>query len=343
MKPMLDTAEKPLLLISGPTACGKSSLSLKLAAELGVEILNVDSVQVYRGFDIGSAKLTADLRAGIPHHLIDIFSPAEKCDASAFNAQAREAIAKVRAGGHLPILAGGTTLYITTLLHGIAPMPAGDPLYRASLESMDSQTLHQRLARQDNASADRIHPNDRVRIIRALEACELSGRPASEIQGAHAFTVTAFKALILVLCLERTILYQRINRRVQAMIAAGLIEETRSLREHYGADLQGLRSLGYAQAVQMLDGNIPEDSLQEQIAMQTRRYAKRQMTYWRNEPPKRGWKTLPVQDAARSSNKDFQSLHLSLNQLISRIKDRLAEPFDTPEVWYIDAQTAEIL
>jgi len=283
----------PLVIIAGPTASGKSALGLALARELGGEILSIDSVQVYRGADIGSAKPTPAEQALVPHHLIDVVSPDEQFNVHDFVTRAEAAIADMAARGRVCVVIGGTTLYLTALLHGLAELPPGDAELRAELEDERSEDLHARLAALDPTSAARLHVNDRIRVIRAIESTLHGGRPAALAHGEHRFADVRYPAAIFVLARERLDLYERINRRAAEMVERGLLTETGDLIAQYGERLPVLRTLGYAQAAAVLRGELDIADLPESIAQATRRFAKRQVTYWRNEPTKRGWRTVP--------------------------------------------------
>lgn len=340
----------PLLMIAGPTACGKSALAVELALRLSGEVINVDSVQIYRELRVGSAKITVEEMKGVFHHLIDIRDPDQAYNAAEFIADSGNAIAKIRAAGKLPIVCGGTNLYITHLLHGLAELPGADPEVREELEKLPSAALYERLSDIDPVTADRLHPNDRLRVIRAIETYQQSGVPASELQKRHSYSSRVHKALIVVPCWSRDDLYARIDRRAASMIGDGLVEETRRLIEKHGEAAPPLRTLGYLQAAEFLRGGLKEEALVGEIAMYTRRYAKRQMTFWRNEPQKRGWSTRPEdfrreegtrsqghRPARANQRSEFHMLELTFEELVKAVRIRLGEPFPTSEVWYLDA------
>ncbi len=276
-----------LLAVFGPTASGKSALAILLAQALDGEIVNCDSVQVYRGFDIGSAKLSPSERGGVPHHLIDIVPPQEPFSAGAFARQARLAIAAIAARGRLPILAGGTGFYVRALLDGLSPAPERDAALRQRLEAAARRRpglLHRYLTCLDPVAASRIAPADSNKLIRAIEATRLSGQPISQLQAAPRDALEGFSVLKLFLDPPRDQLYQRINRRADWMFAHGLLEETARLLADTPRQAQPMLAVGYRQAVQVLDGELSVDAAVALTAQATRRYAKRQWTWFRRDP-----------------------------------------------------------
>ena len=292
------------LLLCGPTASGKSGLALALAAALApsrrVEIVSVDSAQVYRGLDIGSAKPSAAERAAVPHHLIDLRDPEQTYSAGEFVADALDAIRDIRGRGGLPLLVGGTMLYFNALLRGIAALPRADAAVRAELdaraEALGWPALHAELAKTDPAAASRIHPNDPQRIQRALEVYLVSGRPISEWQRdtrpAHGLV---FERWALVPT-DRAVLHARIAERFAVMMRAGLLEEVRALRSRsaLSAASPSLRSVGYRQLWQYLDGPQSPELLAaavERAVAASRQLAKRQLTWINGDP---GWNRLDL-------------------------------------------------
>lgn len=249
----------PSLLLLGPTASGKSALALRLAERLPVEIISVDSAQVYRGLDIGTAKPDAEERARVPHHLIDIREPTDPYSAASFVSDARAAIAAIRARGRLPLLAGGTMLYARALIAPLDDLPSADPVLRQRLDAEAARdgwpALHRRLARLDPAAATRIVPTDPQRIQRALEVIELTGRPLSELQRGRA-TPEPDITVIAIEPSDRAVLHARIADRFDAMLAAGLVDEVRGLLARPGMrlDLPAMRAVGYRQVAEMLTG-----------------------------------------------------------------------------------------
>ena len=263
-------------------------MGLYLAHELDGEIVGCDSVQVYTGVDIGSAKVPREERQGIPHHLLDVVAPTGKVTAGEYARLARTAVTEITERGRVPIIVGGTGLYLKALLEGLSPAPPRDELFRARLRNAGArrpEIFARYLRRFDPGSATRIHPNDRQKLTRAVELCHLSGGPASHIHGVARDALTGFRVLKIGLDPERAFLYDRLNTRTEWMFANGLLQETEALIRVCGtADSEVLRSLGYLQAGKYLRGGC---SLAEAIAdcqLKTRNYAKRQMTWFRSDP-----------------------------------------------------------
>lgn len=278
---------------------GKSTLGLVLARRAGGEIIVADSMQVYRGLDVGTGKPSAPERAAVPHHLLDLCDPRETYSASEFAAHAHALVAQIRGRGRVPILVGGTGLYLRAFLKGRLAGPGGDPALRARLskeaEAAGPQGLHARLAAVDPASAARIHPRDLFRIIRALELLEATGRRPSEIRPGLWEAPRVRVSAMLVLARERQELDRLIDGRARAMWEGGLVEEVRKLlAAGYAADLPAFRSLGYRQAVQFLQGRLTEAEALLRMQRATRQYARRQVIWFRREPAAewvsvRGW------------------------------------------------------
>ena len=276
----------------GPTASGKSALAMALATRWRAEIVAVDSAQVYRGMDIGTAKPSAADRALVPHHLLDIVEPTDAYSAARFVADARAAIAAIRARGRVPLLVGGTMLYFKALTEGLSTLPRGDARIRAELDARAARegwpALHADLARVDPATAGRLPPTDAQRIQRALEVWRLTGVPLSALQGRRA-GAAADVGPVLPLALmpaDRAALHAAIARRFDAMLAAGLVDELRALRARHPltADMSSMRSVGYRQAWTYLDGGIDAAQLREHGIAATRQLAKRQLTWLRATP-----------------------------------------------------------
>jgi tRNA dimethylallyltransferase len=275
----------------GPTASGKSALAIALAQRMRAEIVSVDSAQVYRGMDIGTAKPDAATRARVPHHLIDIVDPTAAYSAARFRADAIRVIAAVRARGAVPLVVGGTMLYFKALTEGLSALPAADPVVRARISARAASagwpSLHAELARIDPRTAARLEPTDAQRIQRALEVCELAGRPLSELQGARE-TRDAIGPSIAVALVpnDRSALHVRIAQRFDAMLAAGLTAELAELRVRYALtpDLPSMRCVGYRQAWEFLDGRIDAPALRARGIAATRQLAKRQYTWLRATP-----------------------------------------------------------
>ncbi|HVJ37176.1 MAG TPA: tRNA (adenosine(37)-N6)-dimethylallyltransferase MiaA [Stenotrophomonas sp.] len=287
---------RPLAIaLMGPTASGKTALAIEWAQRLGGEIVSVDSALVYRGLDIGAAKPEAALRAAVPHHLLDLRDPWQTYSAAEFAADARQAIEQIIARGRIPILAGGTGLYFSALLDGLAQMPAADPEIRARLTAEAAavgwDALHRRLAELDPAAAARIHATDPQRIQRALEVHALTGRPISYWQAQPAAPRLPLRVLKLVLApQDRAVLHARIAQRFDSMLEEGFLDEVRGLRampqmQAVAAplDLPAVRAVGYRQAWEFLDGAIDAASLRDRAIQATRQLAKRQLTWLRGE------------------------------------------------------------
>jgi tRNA dimethylallyltransferase len=275
-----------LIIISGPTCSGKSVLAVELASILGGQIINADSMQVYRGMDIGTAKLGVSERKGIPHHLIDIVDPDQEFNAALFRLHALPIIKDLHVKKIPTLLVGGTGLYVKALLGGLFTCPPSDPALRQSLreecEERGPSFLYQRLSRLDREAADSIHPMDKVRIMRALEVIHLTGFPFSELTRKHGFSDTGFLALNLGLNVDRQVLYTRINRRTISMIDSGLISEVeRLLTMGYSPELKPMQAIGYRHIVGYLEGRWNLDEATRLIQRDTRRYAKRQLTWLR--------------------------------------------------------------
>lgn len=284
------------ILLAGPTASGKSDLALALAARLPVEIVSVDSTQVYRGFDIGSAKPDAATRARVRHHLIDIREPYEAYSAGEFVADALAAIRDIHARGHVPLLVGGTMLYFNALLRGIAPLPVANPAIRAAIDARATAlgwpALHAELGRVDPQAAARIHPNDPQRIQRALEVYEASGRPISDWQRDTRPPAATLRMLRYALVpADRAALHDRIARRFAAMLDAGFLNELETLRARPDVSPQAtsLRAVGYRQLWAHLAGECSLDEAVLRAVAASRQLAKRQLT-WINADP--GWRRL---------------------------------------------------
>jgi tRNA dimethylallyltransferase len=287
----------PAIAIMGPTASGKTALALEWAQRYGGEIVSVDSALVYRGLDIGAAKPSAEERAAVPHHLIDVREPWQPYSAADFASDARVAIDDILARGRLPILAGGTGLYFRALLHGLSPMPEADPDTRAQLEAQAAErgwpAMHAELAIVDPVAAARIHATDPQRIQRALEVYRLSGRPISDWQREAAAAPSRFPCRVLRLAVaprDRAVLHTRIAQRFDAMLAAGFLDEVRvlrhlpPLREHAAPqDLPALRAVGYRQACEHLDGLTSAAEFRDRAIFATRQLAKRQYTWLRGD------------------------------------------------------------
>ena len=284
---MADVVDAALLL--GPTASGKSALAMQLAEKISLEIVSIDSAQVYRGMDIGTAKPSAADRAAVPHHLIDIRDPADPYSAADFVRDATVAVREIRARGKLPLLVGGTMLYAKALREGLSNLPSADPEIRARIEGEARErgwpALHAQLAQVDPTTASRLKLNDSQRIQRALEIYETTGVPMSELLGKDPAPTLKLSTVAL-LPTDRAQLHDRIVQRFDAMLAAGLIDEVRTLhgRGDLHADLPSMRSVGYRQAWRFVEGQCTFEELRETGIAATRQLAKRQMTWLRSMP-----------------------------------------------------------
>jgi tRNA dimethylallyltransferase len=285
----LSVAPEPLLVaILGPTASGKTALSLALAQRSHGEIVNCDSVAMVREFEIGTAKPSREERARAPHHFFDMVAPTGYITAGEYARQARQVLHEIKARGHVPIVVGGTGLYLRALLEGLFPGPQRSEELRERLreraEQNSSAHLHHILRRLDAAAAENIHPNDMPKLIRAIEVCLGTRGQMTEIWKQGRDPLTGFRILRLGLNPDRDALYQRINDRARRMFESGLIEETRRLVDKYGDDARALASLGYKQAVQLLRGEVTRDVAIAAAQQAHRNYAKRQLTWFRREP-----------------------------------------------------------
>ena len=288
---MSRVAAKPsVFALLGPTASGKSRLAMQLASRFPIELVSIDSAQVYRGMDIGTAKPSAGERRAVPHHLIDLLDPTEAYSAGRFREDASRAVREILDRKRIPLLVGGTMLYYRALAQGIDSLPQAEPGLRAQIDARAARhgwpALHADLARVDPATAQRLSPNDAQRIQRAIEVWELTGRPMSELQTAAApalpFRIEAFAFTPE----DRAELHRRIAMRFDAMLKAGLVEELRALRKMYAlhAGLPSIRAVGYRQAWRFLEGEIKGPELRETGIAATRQLAKRQLTWLRSLP-----------------------------------------------------------
>jgi tRNA dimethylallyltransferase len=283
---------QPAILLMGPTPSGKSALAMALAARLDGEIVSVDSAQVYRGMDIGTAKPSAAEQARIPHHLIDLLEPTQAYSAAMFVRDAQAAVAAIRSRGHMPILVGGTMLYFKALQEGLSALPQADAAIRADLDAWAARdgwpALHAELARVDPVTAARLPPGDTQRIQRALEVQRITGEPLSQLQG-HRTVAPATLGETIAIALtpgDRAHLHAAIAQRFDAMLAQGLVDELRALRKRHALtpEMPSMRCVGYRQAWKLLDNEINLRELREQGIAATRQLAKRQYTWLRSTP-----------------------------------------------------------
>jgi tRNA dimethylallyltransferase len=282
-------ATAPVLILTGPTGSGKSAWAMRLAAQWPVEIISVDSAQVFRGMDIGTAKPAAAARAAVAHHLIDILDPAQAYSAGQFAQDAVALIGQIRARGHIPLLVGGTLLYLRALLQGLAQLPRASPAIRQALDAAAAQRgwpmLHAELARLDPLAARRIHPNDAQRIQRALEVCQLTGQTMSALQARTPAALQEPASIWALVPEPREVLRERLAIRFKQMMAQGFLDEVRAL--HGRGDLRAghasMRAVGYRQLWQHCDGRVTLAEAVEQAVAATRQLAKRQLTWLRGD------------------------------------------------------------
>ena len=279
---------RALLVLCGPTAVGKTRLALDLAERFDGEIISADSRQVYRLMDIGTAKPTVEEQQRVRHHLLDVVWPDEDFHVARFMALADQAVQDIRGRGKLPILAGGTGLYIRALTEGLLDAPGADPELRMALheraQRQGTAVLHGELADIDPDSAARLHPNDLVRVIRALEVFQQSGRPLSEMQQEHGFRNQRYHTLKVGLICDREALYQRIDRRAALMFEHGLMDEAEQIcQAGYDPTLKILKTIGYRQAFAVLRGEMSLEQGLDDLKRSTRRYAKQQLTWFRKD------------------------------------------------------------
>jgi tRNA dimethylallyltransferase len=278
--------ERPkVAVLLGPTAVGKTGVALELAREMGAEIVNADSLQLYRQLDIGTAKPTAAERALVPHHLLDVVDPPDLYDAARFSQEGRAILAALHDRGVIPLVVGGTGLYIKALLSGLFVHGDPDPCIRRQLRQeltdLGLSHLHERLRRLDPASAWRLHPRDTYRILRALEVIQATGHPLSALQEAHQFRDSPYRVLKLGLRRPREELNRRIEARVEAMLAQGWLDEVQGLISRYPPHLKPFQALGYRHLIAFLQGRWGWEEAIELLKRDTRRYAKRQLTWFK--------------------------------------------------------------
>ena len=284
-----DSSLKPVIVLVGPTAIGKSRVGIELAKLLATEVLTADSTQVYRGMDIGTDKPSLEEQQEIPHRLIDLVNPDEPFNAGEYRRHAEAEIHRLHHEQRIPLIVGGTGLYVRALLRGLWPGPPVDWTLRHQLEqemhNRGLPALYQELGEIDPVTARRVHPNDSVKILRALEIHRQTGVPASHAHAQHGFQDRPYSALLLGLTMEREALYRRIDERVHIEIEKGLVEETRRLlAQGYSRTLTSMKSLGYRQMAGFLEGEYDLKEAIRRLKRDTRHFAKRQMTWFRKEP-----------------------------------------------------------
>jgi tRNA dimethylallyltransferase len=277
------------MIICGPTASGKSDLALKLAHELDAEIINADSMQVYLGLDVGTAKPSLEQRAATPHHLLDVVAPDGHFSAADFARAADAAIREISDRGKRVVVVGGTGLYIRALLKGLADLPGGGEEIRAALQEeagrFGNAAMLEKLRRVDPEMAAGLHPNNLVRIIRALEVQQLTGIPLSRYQREHAFSEQRYESLQIGITVNRAELYRRIEDRVDRMLAEGLLDEVRGLLSAgFGRELKAMRAIGYKESIAHIMGELTLEQAGSLIKRDTRHYAKRQLTWFKADP-----------------------------------------------------------
>ena len=286
---MNSTRQPPAILIMGPTASGKTAVAMSLFDRLPIELISVDSAQVFRDMNVGTAKPDAATLARYPHRLIDIISPEESYSTARFRDDALAAMAEITAAGKVPVLVGGTMLYFRSLLQGLAELPKADPTLRAQIDAEAAihgwPAIHQKLSHLDPSTATRLHPTDSQRIQRALEICQLSGRPMSALLAESEQQRPSYDFLSIgLLPSERSVLHERIARRFDEMLLGGLDDEVRHLRQKYNLhpNLPSMRCVGYRQAWEAQDGLLPAKELRDRGIFATRQLAKRQITWLTN-------------------------------------------------------------
>jgi tRNA dimethylallyltransferase len=289
---------RPLVVLLGPTAVGKSRVALLVAKHFDTEVLTADSRQVYRGMDVGTDKPTAEERRSVPHRLIDLVDPSETFNTGWYRRAALEEIDRLFAANRLPLVVGGTGLYLRTLIRGLCSAPEADPLVRADLKKLletgGREGLYAELTRVDPGTAARLHPNDESKVMRALEVYRLSGRPMSTMHDEHRFQDTPFSALLIGLQRPKETLYRRIEERIDWQLSHGMVEETRSLLDRgFGRELGSMKGLGYRQVGAYLANECDYAEMVRRFKRDTRRFAKRQMTWFRREA---GVAWLPIED-----------------------------------------------
>ena len=280
---------KPVVVVVGPTAVGKSRVAIEVAKVFETEVLTADSRQVYRGMDIGTDKPVPEERQAVPHRLIDLVNPDESFNAGVYRRQAIDEIERLYRDSRLPLVVGGTGLYVRTLLKGLCDAPPADPIVRAALRReakvQGHDCLYARLVEVDPAAAARLHPRDESKVIRALEVYQLSGRRMSEFQQEHGFAERPFSAVIIGLNRDRDALYRRIEERIDWQLTHGLIEETKQLlAQGYQRTSPAMKGLGYRQVAEYLDGEYDVAEMVRRFKRDTRHFSKRQMTWFRKEP-----------------------------------------------------------
>lgn len=327
-------ALRSIVAIAGPTASGKSALAMKLAELRGGEIVNADSVQVYQELDIGSAKPTVEELARVRHHLVSVLAPSEQCDAGRFVALADAAIESISV---LPLVVGGSGLYLQALLNGLVAIERGSVEARGQVEQAFTERgavgVHQWLSDLDPKSAARLHPNDISRTRRALEVALSNGISLHEANERHQGGAARYRALIFCLLPPRDLLYRRIDQRVELMLKAGLLAEVERIVAKYGNAIPGCQAIGYRQCCAHLAGELSYDEMVELIKRDTRRFAKRQFTWWRHQPERLGWRLAGGESGSIVKGESSSSLpaSVSFGQFVRFVEDFLRSEQDKSE------------
>ena len=328
------------IFVVGPTCSGKSQVAIELCKELNGEVVNIDSVQFYKGLDIGSAKILEAEQDGIPHHLLDIREPSDPLNVADYVALVWELLPSFLERGVRPIFCGGATMYISALVEGLKDLPPTDPTLRAELEKLSNDELEEILIEIDPKSAGKLHQNDRIRRIRAIEIAKGGSNEEEVPQDLF----PPLRGLFLNLCWNRELLYDRINKRSEEMWEAGLLGEVLELVEFYGERVAPLKSVGYREALAVVRGELDQDEAINEIAQATRRYAKRQMVFWRNSPEKNGWEISPkdsefiVGGEGGANRKGVPCLRQPMFDLISSVNSRLQSLLEKNELWNLDTE-----
>ncbi|MGI8321128.1 tRNA (adenosine(37)-N6)-dimethylallyltransferase MiaA [Bacillus velezensis] len=304
--------KQPVVILVGPTAVGKTKLSIGLAKMLNAEIISGDSMQVYKGMDIGTAKVTEEETEGVPHHLIDILEPSDTFSTADYQKMVRGKITEIADRGKLPMIVGGTGLYIQSVLYDYTfTENSGDPVFRERMEKLaaeeGAEALHSKLAVADPEAAAAIHQNNTRRVIRALEILHVSGKTMSE----HLKTQKRellYNAVLIGLTMDREVLYGRINERVDLMLETGLLDEVKRLYDMNIRDSQSIQAIGYKELYEYLDGKVPLPQAVEQLKQNSRRYAKRQLTWFRNKMPVSWTDMTPPVDIEQKKKEIFECI-----------------------------------
>lgn len=290
---MTERHELPIVVLSGPTGVGKTRIAVELCRLLGGEIVGADSVQVYRGFDIGSCKPTHDELLGVPHHLLDVVEPDEDIDAARFASLADAAIDDVASRNKIPFVVGGTGLWLRALLRGLVALPPVDVALRARLSQAwrdaGPEAMHAQLLAVDPLTAAGVHASDMVRVVRALEVHAQTGLALGELRRLHALGAPRYRSLMLVLDTDPHRWAEQLAARTRSMLARGWVDEVRALRERYGRELRPMRSVGYRQIAESLDDAVSPEILHDRVLFATRQYGKRQRNWFRSEPTVDQW------------------------------------------------------